>query len=175
MDVFLSYKKKSVFLHWILWGHKSPFLLLMIDKFKILDIVKDSLEGTEKYLVNMRITPDNRIFVDIDGDNGIDVDDCIELSRTIENMLNRDEEENFELNVSSAGADSPLKMPRQYRRHIGRLLSVEAFEGDPVEGTLTEADEEQFVIKTKGTKKELPQVMTFRFEDVKTVKVVLPF
>ena len=157
-----------------MWGRKSPFLLLMIDKFKVLDIVKDTLEGTEKYLVNMRITPDNRIFVDIDGDNGINIDDCIELSRTIENKLNR-EEEDFELNVSSAGAEAPLKMPRQYRRHIGRMLSVEPFEGETVQGTLLEADEEQFVIKTKGQKKVAPQELTFRYDNVKTVKVVLPF
>ena len=161
-------------MHRILWGRKSPFLLLMIDKFKVLDIVKDTLEGTEKYLVNMRITPDNRIFVDIDGDNGINIDDCIELSRTIENKLNR-EEEDFELNVSSAGAEAPLKMPRQYRRHIGRMLSVEPFEGEAVQGTLLEADEEQFVIKTKGQKKVAPQELTFRYDNVKTVKVVLPF
>ena len=161
-------------MHRILWGRKSPFLLLMIDKFKVLDIVKDTLEGTEKYLVNMRITPDNRIFVDIDGDNGINIDDCIELSRTIENKLNR-EEEDFELNVSSAGAEAPLKMPRQYRRHIGRMLSVEPFEGETVQGTLLEADEEQFVIKTKGQKKVAPQELTFRYDNVKTVKVVLPF
>ena len=146
----------------------------MIDKFKVLDIVKDTLEGTEKYLVNMRITPDNRIFVDIDGDNGINIDDCIELSRTIENKLNR-EEEDFELNVSSAGAEAPLKMPRQYRRHIGRMLSVVPFEGEAVQGTLLEADEEQFVIKTKGQKKVAPQELTFRYDNVKTVKVVLPF
>ena len=157
-----------------MWGRKSPFLLLMIDKFKVLDIVKDTLEGTEKYLVNMRITPDNRIFVDIDGDNGINIDDCIELSRTIENKLNR-EEEDFELNVSSAGAEAPLKMPRQYRRHIGRMLSVVPFEGEAVQGTLLEADEEQFVIKTKGQKKVAPQELTFRYDNVKTVKVVLPF
>ena len=157
-----------------MWGRKSPFLLLMIDKFKVLDIVKDTLEGTEKYLINMRITPDNRIFVDIDGDNGINIDDCIELSRTIENKLNR-EEEDFELNVSSAGAEAPLKMPRQYRRHIGRMLSVEPFEGEAVQGTLLEADEEQFVIKTKGQKKVAPQELTFRYDNVKTVKVVLPF
>ena len=93
----------------------------MIDKFKVLDIVKDALEGSDKFLVSMKITPDNRIFVDIDGDNGINIDDCIELSRTIENQLDRDEED-FELNVSSAGADAPLKMPRQYRRQIGRVL-----------------------------------------------------
>lgn len=146
----------------------------MIDKFKVLDIVKDVLEGSDKYLLNMKITPDNRIFVDIDGDNGINIDDCIEVSRAIENSLNRDEED-FELNVSSAGADSPLKMPRQYRRHVGRELSVEPFDGEKVEGRLTEAGDTQFTIKTKGTKKEAPKELTFAYEDVKTARVIIQF
>lgn len=148
--------------------------MLMIDKFKVLDIVKDVLEGSDKYLVNMKITPDNRIFVDIDGDNGINIDDCIEVSRAIENSLNRDEED-FELNVSSAGADSPLKMPRQYRRHVGRELSVEPFDGEKVEGRLTEAGDTQFTIKTKGTKNEAPKELTFAYEDVKTARVIIQF
>ena len=146
----------------------------MIDKFKVLDIVKDVLEGSDKYLVNMKITPDNRIFVDLDGDNGINIDDCIEVSRAIENSLNRDEED-FELNVSSAGADSPLKMPRQYRRHVGRELSVEPFEGAKVEGILTEAGDTQFTIKTKGSKKEPSQELTFAYEDVRTARVLIRF
>ena len=155
-------------------GRESPLLLLMIDKFKVLDIVKDVLEGSDKYLVNMKITPDNRIFVDLDGDNGINIDDCIEVSRAIENSLNRDEED-FELNVSSAGADSPLKMPRQYRRHVGRELSVEPFEGAKVEGVLTEAGDSQFTIKTKGSKKEPSKELTFAYEDVKTARVLIRF
>lgn len=148
--------------------------MLMIDKFKVLDIVKDALEGSDKFLVSMKITPDNRIFVDIDGDNGINIDDCIELSRTIENQLDRDEED-FELNVSSAGADAPLKMPRQYRRQIGRDLVVDTFEGKSHEGTLTDCDEQQFTIKIKGTKKIAPQVLTFNYADVRSAKVVLSF
>ncbi len=155
-------------------GRESPLLLLMIDKFKVLDIVKDVLEGSDKYLVNMKITPDNRIFVDIDGDNGINIDDCIEVSRAIENNLNRDEED-FELNVSSAGADSPLKMPRQYRRHVGRELSVEPFDGPKVEGVLTEADDNTFTIKTHGSKKTDSEVLTFDYNDVKTAKVLIRF
>ena len=148
--------------------------MLMIDKFKVLDLVENALEGTEKYLVNMKITPDNRIFVDIDGDNGITIDDCIELSRLVENSLDRDEED-FELNVSSAGADAPLKMPRQYRRHIGRELSVDALDGSHVEGVLSEADDDHFTIHIKGTKKEAPKDYTFAYTDVATVKVVLKF
>ena len=155
-----------------MWGREFPFLLLMIDKFKVLDIVKDVLEGSDKYLINMKITPDNRIFVDIDGDNGINIDDCIEVSRAIESQLDRDEED-FELNVSSAGADSPLKMPRQYRRHVGRELNVTPFDGEQVEGILMEADDQHFVIKIKGKKKESAREVSFAYEDVKTAKVVV--
>ena len=148
--------------------------MLMIDKFKVLDIINDVLEGTDKFLINMKITPDNRIFVDIDGDNGVTIDDCIELSRALENGLNRDEED-FELNVSSAGAESPLKMPRQFRRHVGRDVSVVPFEGKPIEGRLAEAGDKEFVVKIKGTKQEAPKEYTFAYEDVKTVKVILQF
>ena len=145
-----------------------------MDKFKVLDIVKETLEGTNKYLVNLKITPDNRIFVDIDGDEGINIDDCIELSRTIEKSLDR-EEEDFELNVSSAGADAPLKMPRQYRSRIGRDVEVDTFTGQHYEGTLTDADETSFAITTKGNKKVAPQHHTFSYADIKSTKVLLKF
>ena len=146
----------------------------MIDKFKVLDIVDEALEGSDKFLVNMKITPDNRIFVDIDGDNGINIDDCIELSRTIEGKLDRDEED-YELNVSSAGADSPLKKPRQYQRHIGRELLVDTLEGEHAEGVLKQADEQGFVIRTRGTKKSAPEELAFTYADIKTARVALRF
>ncbi|MCQ2273577.1 MAG: ribosome assembly cofactor RimP [Bacteroidales bacterium] len=146
----------------------------MIDKIKVLEIVSEALEGTDKYLISLKITPDNRIYVDLDGDSGINIDDCIEVSRKVENTLNRDEED-FELNVSSAGADAPLKLPRQYRRHVGRELEVVTFGDESYQGTLTQCDNESFVIQTKGTKKVAPQVLTFNYADVKTAKIVLKF
>ena len=155
-------------------GAEAPCFIAMIEKIKVLETVKEALEGTDKYLVNLKVTPDNRIFVDIDGDNGITIDDCIELSRTVENSLNRDEED-FELNVSSAGADSPLKLPRQYRRHEGREVTVETLEGERYEGKLMDSDEERFSIRTKGTKKQAPEVLTFNYTEVKSTKVVIKF
>lgn len=145
-----------------------------MDKYKVLDIVSNALEGSDKFLVSMKITPDNRIFVDIDGDNGINIDDCIALHRQIESQLDRDEED-YELNVSSAGADSPLKLPRQYRRHVGRTLAVETMEGEHLEGTLAEADGQQFTLRTKGSKKVATQERTFAFAEVRTAHVVVTF
>ena len=146
----------------------------MIDKLKVMEIVRDTLEGSDKYLVNLKITTDNRIFVDIDGDNGINIDDCIELSRAIEGQLNRDEED-FELNVSSAGADSPLRMPRQYKRHIGRQLDINLNDGRVLHGRLQEADDSQIVIETKGNKKHPAETLTIAYADIKTACVVVLF
>lgn len=157
-------------------GRESPSLLPdMIDKLHILEIVDNELSKSEdKFVVGLKVTSDNRIFVDIDGDNGVNIDDCIALSRAIESQLDRDVED-FELNVSSAGADSPLKMPRQYRRHIGRELAVVMPDGERLQGELTEADDTQFVIRTKGTKKVAPQEHRLTYRDIKTAQVVLQF
>lgn len=146
----------------------------MIDKLKVMELVKETLEGGPLFLVGMKITPDNRIFIDIDGDNGVTIDDCIGLSRTVENSLNRDEED-FELNVSSAGADSPLKMPRQYRRHVGRELTVTTNEGEKTDGVLTEADEDGITLKTRGSKKQAGEELKYKYNEIKTAKVVIKF
>ena len=149
-------------------------MLIMIEKIKILELVNSALEGTDKFLVNLKITPDNRIFVDIDGDNGVTIDDCIALSRAIEGQLDRDEED-FALDVSSAGADSPLKLTRQYVKNIGRDVEVVTFDGQKCEGALTAADDRGFVIRTRGTKKQAPQELRLEYKDVKSTRVVLQF
>ena len=146
----------------------------MIEKIKILELVQGALEGTDKYLVNLKVTPDNRIYVDIDGDNGVNIDDCIELSRAVESQLDRDEED-FELNVSSAGADSPLKLTRQYVKNVGRDLEVVMFDGKEAEGTLENADDNGIVLRTRGTKKQAPETLHLAYSDIKTARVVLKF
>lgn len=137
-----------------------------------MELVKDSLEGSSLFLVGLKVTSDNRIFIDIDGDNGVTIDDCITLSRAVENSLNRDEED-FELNVSSAGADSPLKMPRQYVRHIGRTLAVETTDGERKEGVLKSADSDGIEIETPGTKRHQKETLHYDFNQIKTACVVV--
>ncbi|MBP5136169.1 MAG: ribosome assembly cofactor RimP [Paludibacteraceae bacterium] len=144
----------------------------MIDKLKVMELVKETLEGGPLFLVGMKITPDNRIFIDIDGDEGVTIDDCIELSRKVENSLDRDVED-FELNVSSAGADSPLKMPRQYRRHVGRELTVTTKDGEKNEGVLAEANDEGITLKTRGTKKQAGEELHYKYSEIDVAKVVI--
>ncbi|MCR4659011.1 MAG: ribosome assembly cofactor RimP [Bacteroidales bacterium] len=146
----------------------------MIEKVKIIEIVKNLLEGGDKFLVGVKVTPDNRIFVDIDGDNGVTIDDCIELSRSIEDQLDRDVED-FELTVSSAGADSPLKLLRQYRKNVGRDLIVETDDGERLEGTLAQAGDETATLHLPGTKKQPPHDVELRYDEIRSARVAIKF
>lgn len=146
----------------------------MIEKIKILELVNSALEGSDKFLVNLKITPDNRIFVDIDGDNGVTIDDCIAVSRAVEGQLNRDEED-FELNVGSAGADMPLKLLRQYRRHVGRELEVVMVDGERIDGELREVSDDAIVVVAPGSKKQAPQEHRLAYRDIKSARVAIRF
>lgn len=146
----------------------------MIDKLHVLNVIDETLSGSDKFLVDLKISTDNRINVAIDGDNGITIDDCIELSRAIEGSLDRDEED-FELNVASAGLDSPLKLKRQYKKNVGQDLTVTTFEGKTVEGKLVEADDEQITLQPEGNRKFKPEPVKFSYADIKTAKIVVKF
>ena len=100
------------------------------------------------FLVNLKINSNNQIRVVIDGDQGISVNDCIEISRSVEHNLDR-EEEDFSLEVTSPGVSEPLSLPRQYRKNIGRKLQVKTPD-ETIEGTLTDANEEEISLKWKA-------------------------
>ena len=146
----------------------------MIEKIKILELVNAALDGSDKYLVNLKVTPDNRIYIDIDGDNGVTIDDCIALSRAVENSLDRNDED-FALDVSSAGADQPLKLTRQFVKNIGRDVEVVCFDGQKIEGQLTAAGDTQITVHVPGTKKQAPRDVTLLRSDLKSTCVAIKF
>lgn len=146
----------------------------MIDKLHVLNVIDQNLSGTDKFLVDLKISTDNRINVAIDGDNGITIDDCIELSRAIENSLDRDVED-FELNVASAGLDSPLKLKRQYRKNVGQDLTVTTFDGETVEGTLVDSDDDKITLKLPGRKNMHAEPLQIAHADIKTAKIIIKF
>ena len=100
------------------------------------------------FLIDMTISPDRRITVTLDGDQGVTVQDCIDVSRHIEHNLDR-EEVDFALEVASAGATAPLQHPRQYKKNVGRKLEVKTAEGK-TQGTLESADEEKILLTWKA-------------------------
>ncbi len=103
----------------------------------------------------------------IDGDNGVNLQDCIDVSRSIEHNLDR-EEQDFSLEVASAGATAPLKFPRQYKKNIGRTLEVTT-ENEKIEAELTDADDE--AIKLEWKAREPKKIGKGKETVVKTVEI----
>ena len=151
-------------------------------KHRVKELLEVALQEDESiFLIDYSITLDNKINVVIDGDNGVTVKDCVRFSRAIEHNLDR-EEEDFSLEVASAGAASPLVLPRQYKKNIGRKIEVDT-EASSYEGNLTEANEDYITLEWKARepkpigkgkvtvqkRKEIP------FSDIKKAKVVLKF
>lgn len=111
----------------------------MIDKNIVRKLVDEWLEGKEYFLTDLTVSTDDRIVVEIDHRDGVWIEDCVELSRYIEDGLDRDEED-FELEVGSAGIGQPFKVKEQYEIHIG----------DPVETILRDGRKLQGVLKSVG-------------------------
>ena len=154
----------------------------MIEKSTVNQIVEEWLEGKSYFLADLVITPDSRIVVEIDHAQGVWIEDCVELSRFIESKLDR-EQEDFELEVGSAGIGQPFKVFRQYEIHLGHEVEVLTKEGKKFQGTLKEADPEHFIlsttqkIKEEGAKrpKSTPVDITFGYNEIKYTKYVICF
>lgn len=116
-----------------------------MDVSKIESIVNHFTEGTDLFLVEVKVSPMNEVEVSIDSDTSVTIDKCIELSRAIEAEFDRDTED-FELSVMSAGVGQPLKLLRQYQKAIGHPMEVVMKDGMKYKGMLESADEEKIVL-----------------------------
>lgn len=116
---------------------------------KVENLLAEALDQNPSlFLIELKIGIDNSIRIILDGDQGVLLKDCMSISRTIEHNLDRDEED-FSLEVASAGVGTSLKNHRQYVKNIGRKLEVEISEGSPFQGTLTSVDKNGFSLKWK--------------------------
>lgn len=154
----------------------------MIKKEIVTQLVEQWLEGQEYFLVDVSVSADNRIVVEIDHKEGVWIEDCVALSRFIEDHLDR-EAEDFELEVGSAGIGQPFKVIKQYLNHVGCEVEVLTAQGTKMTGVLKEADEEHFVVttnqkvKVEGTKRpKLVEVdVPLRYDEVKYTKYAIRF
>ncbi|WP_339609819.1 ribosome assembly cofactor RimP [uncultured Planktosalinus sp.] len=152
-------------------------------KEKVLQLLDIALEENPKlFLIDFNIDQNNDIKVILDGDEGVSLSDCIAVSRAIEHNIDR-EEFDFSLEVASAGASSPLTMPRQYKKNIGRILEVKTQDGQTVEGTLTGVSEKGINLQWK-TREPKPvgkgkitvdKSLDIPFENIKDSKVKIIF
>ena len=154
----------------------------MIDKTVLAEFINKQLEGTDLYLVDLTVSGQNEITVEIDSDTSVDIDRCVELTREIEGEFSRDEED-YELEVGSSGLTTPFKVKRQYDKNIGNDVEVLAKDGKKYKGLLRRADDDSFTIvseekvKHEGSKRPVLEKVerTFRYDEVKYTKYLLPF
>ncbi|GHV51307.1 ribosome maturation factor RimP [Bacteroidia bacterium] len=155
----------------------------MIEKEKVSRIVEEQLAISANYLVDVTVKPGNLIIVEIDNDEGVNIDDCAELSRYIESRLNR-EEEDYELEVGSAGITTPFKTFRQYLKNVGKEVEcVLKSSGVKQTGILKSADESGIVmaiekqVKPEGAKRKqtIVEEQAFPYGDIKYTKCVIRF
>ena len=161
----------------------------MINEQNIQNLINEKLSETDVFLVECRVKTGNKIRVFIDSERGVTIEDCIALSRHIEGNLDR-EKEDFALDVSSAGLDLPLRMPRQFKKNIGRAVHVILNDGTEIKGEMTEATDDCFqalpeIKKGKKTKKSSAETehaqpvetlpVSINYTDQKQTKIILTF
>ena len=162
----------------------SPQFLYMIDKNKIEKLVNDALKGTSLFAVEINIDSQNNIKVIIDGDDGVGIDKCVEVSRLIEGSLDR-EEEDFELGVSSYGIDKPILLRRQYNKYIDKAIELSLMDDSIKRGILESFNDSKLIlkeeiVKKKGHKSKTKKMLTgdaieIPFENIKLAKGVIVF
>ena len=154
----------------------------MIDKNVVKNLVEEWLQDKEYFLVSIEISPDDRIVVEIDHADGVWIEDCVALSKYIEDHLNRDEED-YELEVGSAGLGQPFKVPQQYINFIGKEVEVLDADGKKVKGILKAVEGNDFTVgveekvKIEGKKRPVKQEVdhVYQMDKVKYTKYIISF
>jgi ribosome maturation factor RimP len=160
----------------------------MISQSEIKKLVEARIEGTKLFIVDINVSGSNKINVLVDGYDGVSITDCIDVSRGVEHNLDR-EEQDFELEVSSAGLDMPFLVPDQYKKNLGRPIKVYTEDGKKHEGRLTYFDdikieitfEEKVRIEGRKKKELITQIEEYFFESeekekkIRDTKVIISF
>jgi len=147
----------------------------MLEKNKIEEIIKEFINGTELFLVSVKVSSANRIIVLADKKGGITIEECASVHRYIVNNLNRDEID-YELQVSSPGLDTPFSVIEQYYKNEGKKVEVIDNEDKKQSGILKNVTEGGFEleieVKIKGKSREMKE-LSFNFDQIKSTRIIL--
>jgi ribosome maturation factor RimP len=154
----------------------------MIDKTLLTQSVEKAIEGTELFIVDITISAQNSIVVELDSPDSIDIDTCAKVTRAIEADFNRDVED-YELEVGSAGLTSPFKVRGQYLKNIGNDIEILTRDGRKLKAVLTDVGTDTFTFeypvkyKEPGAKRPttVMQSETLPFGEAKSVKYLITF
>lgn len=154
----------------------------MTFKEKVNTVLAEALsQKPSLFLIDLTITDAFKVIVALDGDEGVVLQDCIDISRAIESNLDR-EEQDYSLEVASAGVSSPLKNIRQYKKNIGRTLKVKTAT-EIIEAELVDANDDFVILswearepKKIGKGKETVQKrLELPYVDIKEAIVTITF
>ncbi len=139
--------------------------------------LQQGIADSDMFLVELKYLPFDKIEIFLDADSGVTIQQCTKIARAINHQLEEQFPDwSYELEVSSAGLEHPLKMLRQYKKNIGRNLEVHLPDGKLIEGKLLNADEQGFTIEYQLPKaKHKKEQKTFSYNDVKEVFVGVSF
>ncbi|MBR2292494.1 MAG: ribosome assembly cofactor RimP [Prevotella sp.] len=156
----------------------------MIEKNVITAAVQEWLQQGDYYLVDVEMTADDRVVIEIDHADGVWIEDCADLSRFLQEKLG-DDLGDYELEVGSAGIGQPFKVIQQYRNHVGKEVEVLQQDGLKVQGLLKEVSDDgtQFVVTTQQKQhvegKKRPVLVevdkTYAIDGIKSCKYMLNF
>jgi ribosome maturation factor RimP len=154
-----------------------------MNKEKVINLLNDALEqNSALFLIELKFLPENKIYVEVDGDNGVSLEECIRISRAIEHNLDR-EEEDFSLEVTSPDVAKPLSVNRQYKKNINRILEIKLLKGTKVEGELKNVNTDSIELEWKTRepkavgkgKVTVVKKETIPFSDILEAKVKIIF
>jgi len=148
---------------------------------RVAELVEEKIaDRPELFLVEVKMLPNNKLIIHVDGDQGISIQDCVAISRHVGFHLEEENtiEQAYNLEVSSPGVGEPLKLIRQYNKNIGRSISIKLKEGQKKEGKLLSVTENELLIeesvKQKG-KKAVSVETTVPFNDIIETSVLISF
>lgn len=139
-------------------------------------------ENKDLFLIEFSLKEGNKIYVEVDGDKGVNLKECIRISRHIEHNLDR-EEEDFSLEVTSPDLSKPLTVLRQYKKNIGRILTLKTVESNKYEGKLTQVENDEIVLEWKTREKKpigkgkvtVVKTAQIKFNNIQEAKVKIIF
>ncbi len=163
-----------------------PLFIKMTFKDKVKSLIDKALEdNTHLFLIDLSFSETNKISVVLDGDTGVNLQDCINVNRFLDNGLEAEtaDEIEFSIEVASAGLSSPLTLVRQYKKNIGRKLKVKTLSQGDLEATLVEADDEGATFSWSARepkeigkgKVTVEKTLKISYTDIKEAVVIISF
>ncbi len=154
----------------------------MIDKALLTRSVEKAIENTDLFIVDIKVSPQNNIVVELDSPTSIDIDTCAAVTRAIEKDFDRDTED-YELEVGSAWLTSPFKVRGQYLKNIGNDIEILTRDGRKLHAVLTAVADDNFTFeypvkyKEPGAKRPttVMESETLPFSEAKSVKYMISF